>query len=169
MEEAHKEELKEAKEKIKELEEYIQQNQQHDHDQDQEIDNVDSVEIIQEREMEMEMEEVKEPISTEKIKDIAEMLQCNCNNPDELKSLELAMQLEAEEKQKQIIENNHLRYLTILKQTEANSGNLDVDTMSYEQLLELEDKIGIVSKGLSEDKISVTKCILKILNREYHQ
>lgn len=37
------------------------------------------------------------------------------------------------------------------------------DTMSYEQLLELEDKLGSVSKGLSKDKIRVSIKYLFIL------
>ena len=31
--------------------------------------------------------------------------------------------------------------------------DVDIDNMTYEELLELEEKIGSVSKGLSEDQI----------------
>lgn len=34
-----------------------------------------------------------------------------------------------------------------------NGMELDVDNMTYEELLELEEKIGSVSKGLSHDQI----------------
>lgn len=39
------------------------------------------------------------------------------------------------------------------------------DTMTYEELLELENKIGYVSKGLPQDKIDVNTIILIIIRK----
>ena len=38
-----------------------------------------------------------------------------------------------------------------------NGVEIDIDNMSYEELLQLEEKIGSVSKGLSEDQLSKLK------------
>jgi len=103
------------------------------------------------------VEEVKEEIPTEAIKEYAKRFNCDTSNAEELKSLELALRLEAEdrvimERQLYIQQNEALRAM--------NNEGLDPELMSYEQLLELEEKMGSISKGLTHEEIQVHSNII---------
>ncbi len=103
----------------------------------------------------------------EQIVELAQRLQCNTENPDEMESLRLALQLEAEEREEQRAgQLRHMQQLILVQQQAAalNSLNedpesmarIDPDNMTYEQLLELGEKIGSVSKGLTSAQIAVS-------------
>lgn len=100
------------------------------------------------------IEEVKEEMPSEAIKEYAKRLNCDSSNAEELRSLELALKLEAEERammerQLYIQQNEALRAM------DSGTQELDPETMSYEQLLELEEKMGSISKGLTTQEIEV--------------
>jgi hypothetical protein len=100
------------------------------------------------------VEEVKKEANVENFAEVAQRLNCDCSNPDELKSLQLALQLEAEERERQQDMNNRLRSVELMRQNSENAGEIDPDSMSYEQLLELEEKIGKVNNGMKQEAIS---------------
>ena len=94
-------------------------------------------------------EEVKQEVPIDNVSELAKKLNCDSTNPDELKSLELALKLQAEEQQTMerellIQQDEALREMN----NQPGEQALNPDSMTYEQLLELEEKIGSVSKGL---------------------
>jgi len=100
------------------------------------------------------IEEVKQEIQKDQITEVAKKLNCDISNEEELKSIELAMQLEAEERQTMqrnllIQQDEALRALDNAPRGIA----LNPEQMTYEQLLDLEEKIGSVSKGLKQAEI----------------
>lgn len=135
-------ELKAARRKISELEEVIKESRCESQHSEPSIEN---------------MEEVKKEITIDNLTEIAEKLKCDYSNPDELKSLQLALQLEAEERQKVVTQNEQARHFRLMRENDENSEQIDPDNMTYEQLLELEEKIGSVSKGLPKEEIMVKK------------
>ncbi|KAE8667756.1 putative Catalytic [Hibiscus syriacus] len=58
-----------------------------------------------------------------------------------------------------VLHNNMLMGGRVHSRDRFSNWRLDIDDMSYEQLLELGDKIGYVNTGLKEDEIS--RCIRK--------
>lgn len=157
--------MKSAKDRIEELEAEVEELR----------GRLEANELAPELDQEPE-EEVKqeEDIATKpvNVEELARMLNCDTNNQEEMKSIELAMQLEAEERRQH--EENLQRILQVQQQTLAlhamgsndprAAGNLNPDVMTYEQLLELEEKIGSVSKGLPLEKIGVRKIRLFTLH-----
>lgn len=105
------------------------------------------------------IEESKNEGSADSLSQLAERFHCDINNPDEIRSLQLAMQLEAQEKE------DHIQKLIQVQQQELvlkgivndpqSVDRVNPDSMTYEQLLELEEKMGKVSQGLSQVQISV--------------
>ncbi|KRX04613.1 hypothetical protein PPERSA_04428 [Pseudocohnilembus persalinus] len=74
------------------------------------------------------------------------------NDQEDMESLLFAMKLQAEED------------MMAQQQLEAQyreTGVDDIDSMTYEQLLELQDKIGFVSKGLTKEQI-------KLISKQYY-
>ena len=125
------------------------------------------IENQQQEEMEDEDldEEVKQEIPIENITELAKRLNCDSSNPEELRSLQLALQLQAEERRQQLREaREQMQKLAHDEQDEAlqaldhdpqSAVNVNPDVMTYEQLLELEDKMGSVCKGLTQEEIAV--------------
>ena len=154
-----KTELKSAKIKINQLEHALRELHSRLMQQEQ-------VEENEEREDER-AEEVKEEVPTIiNLEELAERLHCDASNPDELRSLQLALQLEAEERQEEIAEAQaSMQKLLLVQQQDMalraldndpeSISNVNPDVMTYEQLLELEEKMGSVSKGLNEKAIAV--------------
>ncbi len=107
-------------------------------------------------------EEVKQQqeINQACVAELAKRLNCDASNQEELKSLELALKLEEEERRQQVV---HLEAqqqafaLRMLGNDPRTTAGINPDDMTYEQLLELEEKMGSVSKGLPADKVAVRR------------
>ena len=100
------------------------------------------------------IEEVKEEHISDTIKELAKKLNCDSGNEEELKSLELALRLEAEERETMEREL-FLQQNEALKALDNSARRTSLEDMNYEQLLDLEEKIGYISKGLPEEQIEV--------------
>jgi hypothetical protein len=143
--------LKEAKGEVEKAQERIEELENEVSDLKVQLSKMDSGIPVES------VEEVKEEAPNEAIKEYAKKLNYDTSNAEELKSLELALKLEAEdrmmmERQLYMQQNEALRAM--------NNEGVDPESMSYEQLLELEEKIGSISKGLTTEEIQVYSNII---------